>query len=372
MKNKIQNKKNEAILFIQNKSVFEKSNKELKNTSKNSYEKIIYKSKLAFISFVVFIIIIFQLFLNFTLFNKHKTNGINELIAHKSLNIEENYFQEDNNQEKLEEIDVDILNSIKDKLGDYIEMKPDEQRFFNGLIRKYKPKKIVEVGVSAGGSSALILNAIKDIPNAKLYSIDRYNGWFFNHTKSKGWLVNEKFPELMNKWTLYIGKNAAEVMESIGNNIDLAFIDTFHLTPGEMINWLEVLPFLKEEAIVVFHDAFLMFQETQPANSKNNYSNNQLLCYIRGTLILPSYGDEIFSRNIGATKLDKNQKKYYKHYFMALGNLWEGFPEEKDIEILRNHFKKYYNEKLIEIFDNAVKKNRARKARGIIRTIYFD
>ena len=45
MKNKIQNKKNEAILFIQNKSVFEKINKELKNTSKNSYEKIIYKSK---------------------------------------------------------------------------------------------------------------------------------------------------------------------------------------------------------------------------------------------------------------------------------------------------------------------------------------
>jgi len=51
MKNKIQNKKNEAILFIQNKSVFEKNNKELKNTSKNSYEKIIYKSKLAFILF---------------------------------------------------------------------------------------------------------------------------------------------------------------------------------------------------------------------------------------------------------------------------------------------------------------------------------
>lgn len=37
-----------------------------------------------------------------------------------------------------------------------------------------------------------------------------------------------------------------------------------HVTPGEMLNWLEVLPFLKEEAIVVFHDIFVMFTEKQP------------------------------------------------------------------------------------------------------------
>ena len=57
---------------------------------------------------------------------------------------------------------------------------------------------------------------------------------------------------------------------------------------------------------------------------------------------------------------------------MALGNLWEGFPEEKDINILREYFKKYYNDKLVEIFDDAVKKNRARLEKGIIKTIYFD
>ena len=369
MRNKLQIKKNESNLLLQNKGILKKNDKLYKYVYKNSFEKGICRAKLVYFFFIISIIIIFQLFLNFAFFNKAKSNGY---ITHESGKIEENYFEEDNKQEKLEEIDTDILNSIQDRLGNVIEIKPDEQKFFHGLLRKYKPKKIVEIGVSGGGSSALILNAIKDIPNAKLYSIDRYHGWFFNHTKPKGWLVNEKFPEFLDKWTLYIGKDAAEVMETIGNNIDLAFIDTVHLTPGEMLNWLEVLPFLKEEAIVVFHDAFLMFTEGRPMNSKGNYSNNQLLCYIRGTLILPSYGDEIFSRNIGAIKLDKNQKKYYKHYFLALGNLWEGFPEEKDIEILREYFKKYYNEKLVEIFDDAVKKNRARKEKGIIRTINFD
>ena len=363
MKRKI--KKNEEFTLIPKEKVFFDKGKRKKNFS---------KSKLIHFLIIIFIIILIQLFLNFTFFHKTKEAKRNNIGYSKPINynlIHEDNIK-DNIKEKLEEIDVNILNSIQDRIEKYIELKPDEQKFFNGLIRKYKPKKLVEIGVSAGGSSALILNAIKDIPNAKLYSIDRYHGWFFNHTKPKGWLVDEKFPEFKDKWSMYIGKDAAEVMENIGNNIDLVFIDTVHLTPGEMLNWLEVLPFLKEEAIVVLHDTFMMFSQGFPIYNKKNYSNNQLLCYIRGTLILPSYGDEVFSRNIGAIKLDKNQKNYYEQYFMALGNQWEGFPEEKDINILREYFKKYYNDKLVEIFDNAVKKNRARLEKGIIRTINFD
>ena len=68
----------------------------------------------------------------------------------------------------------------------------------------------------------------------------------------------------------------------------------------------------------------------------------------------------MFSRNIGAIKLSKNQNKYYKQYFLALGNQWEYFPNEKDITYLREFYKKYYGEKLVEIYDDAVEKNRQR------------
>ena len=79
----------------------------------------------------------------------------------------------------------------------------------------------------------------------------------------------------MNKWTIYAGVNTAEVIEKIGNNIDFAFIDTVHWCPGEMLNWLEILPFLKEEAVVVFHDAFLMFFNDRINDRRTiNYSNN--------------------------------------------------------------------------------------------------
>ena len=53
------------------------------------------------------------------------------------------------------------------------------------MVRKFKPKKLVEIGVSGGGTAALMLNAIKDIPDAKLYSIDRAKGWNRNPTQIK-------------------------------------------------------------------------------------------------------------------------------------------------------------------------------------------
>ncbi len=131
-------------------------------------------------------------------------------------------------------------------------------RYFNGVLRKVKPQKVIEIGVSRGGSAVLILNAIKDIQGAKLYSIEKDKICYKNKDKKSGFLVEEKFPELMKNWKLFLGGVTAEFIESIGDGIDLAFIDTMHVTPGEMLDFLMILPFLKNEAIVVFHHAFFL------------------------------------------------------------------------------------------------------------------
>lgn len=228
----------------------------------------------------------------------------------------------------------------------------------NGLIRKIKPKKIVEIGVSRGGSAALILNAIKDVEGSKLFSIDKSYYCYKKKHKKTGFIVEEKFPELLDKWTLYIGRLTSEFIETIGNDIDFVFIDTMHITPGEMLDWLMVLPFLKNEAIVVFHDAFFLYYNKRVTKYKLHTSNNQLLCYIRGELILPQYGDSIFFRNIGALKLAPEQNKYYYQYFLALGSQWEYMPSENDLKLMRDFFMKYYGKNYIEIFDDALKKNK--------------
>ena len=261
---------------------------------------------------------------------------------------------------KIEEFDKEILLPIQPYLEGYIETTKEEQKFLNGLIRKIKPKKVVEIGIAAGGTSALILNAIKDIRDAKLISIDVNKNYYRNRSKLSGFIVEEKFRQLMNKWEKYTGGIVSEFIENIGNNIDLVYIDTVHVTPGEMINFLEILPFLKEEAIIVLHDTFPMFSNNLILKQLINFSNNQILCYTRGELILPSYYNNTFTMNIGAVKLNKKQQLYHTQYFLALGTQWHYLPSEREIIILENFFKKYYEAKCVKMFNDAVEKNKQR------------
>ena len=304
-----------------------------------------------YLAYKYIIFLIFTLIsINFIFLKRNEKYLLNDFKN----NVDSNQF------EIIEEINSALLLLIQNKLNNSIWLSSKEQNFLFGIIRRFKPKKILEIGVSAGGSSAVILNAIKDLPNSKLYSIDKNKEWYLNHSKFTGWAAKNYFPELIENWSLYAGGNPSEFIEKIGNNIDLVFIDTAHYTPGEMINFLEVLPFLKEEAIVVIHDIYLIFVGNYKHKKYRNYSNNQLICYIRGKLILPSYDDKLFNINIGAVKLDKNQKKYLMQYFMALGNQWDYFPQERDITIFRDHFMKYYDKKFVEIYDDAIAKNRYR------------
>jgi predicted O-methyltransferase YrrM len=296
------------------------------------------------------------LYRNFYENNFEKDKEFDNRYIKENINLK-NKFTNFNNT-SLETTDLNILQIIENEIKGFVEILPEEQKFFHGLIRSIKPRKIVEIGVSSGGSSVLILNAIKDIKGAKLFSIDRSIICYKDKSKKTGHLVKDKFPELMNKWTLYTGGITSEFIETIGDGIDFAFIDTVHITPGEMLDWLMVLPFLKNESIVVFHDAFFLYHNERVTKEKLHTSNNQLLCYIRGQLILPQYGNSTFFRNIGALKLAPNQNNYYYQYFLALGIQWEFMPTEKEIKLMRNFFLKYYGEKYAEIFDDAVEKNK--------------
>ena len=225
----------------------------------------------------------------------------------------------------------------------------NQREFLNGVIRKFRPKKIVEIGVNNGGGSCIILNAIQDIENAHLYSIDLSDG---SHI---GRCVKKLFPQFLNKWTLFKGDVAAKFMEQIGNDIDMVFIDSAHLEPGEILDFIMTLPFLKEEAIVGFHD--IANQINDKLNSRDEWAPYIIYNVIRGKSYLPS-GDTLLKHDIGIRILDKNQKRYHQDYFRALGGQWQYFPKEKHIELITEYFKKYYDNNCSLIFKEAVEFNR--------------
>ena len=117
----------------------------------------------------------------------------------------------------------------------------------------------------------IYLNNIVTNFNISVYSIDNNRNCYKLNSKNTGFLVKEKFPNLINKWELHTGGYTSEFIENIGYNIDLVYIDTVHYIPGEMFNWLEISPLLKEETFVVLHDTFFIYKKN--STKIVNYSN---------------------------------------------------------------------------------------------------
>ena len=235
-----------------------------------------------------------------------------------------------NKPEKFENEIVDEINDILNiKLVQektISEMSYLERCFLNGIIRQTKPKKILELGVSAGGSSAIILNAIKDFDNAKLYSIDYSKKWYRDNSKNTGFIIDEKFSNLKNKWKLYTEGTAAKFMDEIGGEIDLCLIDTMHVNPGEFLDFLIVLPYLnKENAILIFHDIALHYFR------KHSLTNGILFSCLKGKKITFNEGNWNKFSNIGAVILDENVKDNILDYLYLLTLPWQYLPSYNDI-----------------------------------------
>jgi predicted O-methyltransferase YrrM len=246
--------------------------------------------------------------------------------------------------------EINNLNGIPQKVLDASEMSPTERNFLNSLILRYKPQKILEIGVAAGASSAIILNAIKNIPDAKLFSVDLNTKYYRNNKLSTGYIV-DLLQNLKSKWELYTGELVYNFIDTIGENIDFCLIDTVHMVPGEILDFLSVYPYLKNNCIVVLHDiTFHTWMECQ-----NNYVNGILYSCIEGKKIIPDTLSEDFYYtlikrnqhlsfpNIGAVVLEKDLSKDALWNIINLLTLeWRYQLSEKDIIGLNNHFGKFF------------------------------
>lgn len=262
---------------------------------------------------------------------------------------------------KPEKFENEVLNQINDILDIKItkskltsEMTYLERYFLNGIVRQTKPKKILELGVSAGGSSAIILNAIKDFDNAKLYSVDYNTKLYYDNSKNTGFIIDEKFSNLKNKWSLYTGGTAAKFIEEIGGEIDLCLIDTMHVNPGEFLDFLIVLPYLKKNAILILHDIALHYN----GNERHSITNCILFSCLRGKKL--SFNEGLWNSfaNIGAVILDENIKDNILDYLYLLTLPFEYLPTDNDILECQKLFSKHYKQDLVDKFINIMLVNK--------------
>jgi predicted O-methyltransferase YrrM len=275
-----------------------------------------------------------------------------------------------------------ILNQLDNSYTEVSEMSPGQRAFLNALILRNKPKKLLELGVSAGGSSIIILNSIKDFSESRLYSVDLNDKWYRDTEKRTGFFV-DNYSHLKSKWELFTGGLALNFLDKItwGGGIDFCLIDTVHTNPGEIFDVLMVLPFLEENATIVFHDTTLHTRYSLMKKyllGERAITNNLLMSSITGKKILQgNYEGEYFS-NIAGIKINKNTKENIFEIFNLLMIRWYYIPTEKQEQEIISWFDKYYNEyyinylkkvfsyqKIISVNDNRYK----HKMKEIIKKI---
>lgn len=258
---------------------------------------------------------------------------------------------------------ADGENAVLDRIGGeyrkFSEMSLLERQFLNSLVLRHKPKKILELGVSAGASAVIILNSIRDDDGAVLHSVDYSRQYYRNPSLRSGFVV-DAYPDLRAKHRLHTGGLALEFMEEIGGGIDFCFIDTKHRLPGEVLDYLMVLPYLKPDCVVVFHDT----QLHTSVQGRNCIATCLMMSAVKGEkmgCVVPfdprnfetgvsrsndGEGDgesnmRVFA-NIGGVRLTGDAAANAWDVFNLLTLPWDYSPPEDDIRKMDEWFSRHY------------------------------
>lgn len=212
--------------------------------------------------------------------------------------------------------------SLEENSG--MEMTPAESRFLLELFMRKKPAKILEVGVAAGGTSALLLKNMAG--SQRLYSIDLATSYYRSPDKSCCYLVEEKCTEEeRSRHTLITGYDIIQIYDRLGKDFDFVILDTTHHLPGELLTYIVVNKLLAPDAIIVLHDIslhlFLAKREMAKMTEfhKRAFATNVLLAVVASRhKFLP----EMEMPNIGAFVADEQSAHEIGNLFLALTLPW--------------------------------------------------
>ena len=225
------------------------------------------------------------------------------------------------------------------------EMEPSELGFLCGLLRKFRPKKLMEVGIAAGGTSVVICDCVQKLGiETELYFVDLGERYYRDETKSSGYLLDEC--HIGVNYTRLLGQVVASRLEEIGHGIDFLILDTMHIMPGENLDFLACLPYMKEGAIVVLHDTALHLRE----NFKNAFATSILFQTVTGCKFI---NNQDSYPNIAAFQVTEDTYRYVSDVFAGLMIPWQYMPEEKQLLAYERKLSQHYPKECIRIFEQA-------------------
>ena len=124
------------------------------------------------------------------------------------------------------------------------------------LVRAFRPKLIVETGVSSGSSSYAILQALHKNGRGVLYSIDYPDAWSEKQKaaeKESGWIVPDN---LRYRWKFYLGRSQSILPGLLSHlrEIGIFFHDSEHTYKNMWFEYNLAWNYIKKEGLLLSHD----------------------------------------------------------------------------------------------------------------------
>ena len=242
------------------------------------------------------------------------------------------------------------------------EMSEFDSAFLCGALKTFRPKKILEVGVAGGATTAIILQTLENLGEPyEMHSVDVWEK-FFDNARPMGFMAmfaKEKiFGELRGTHEFHLGKILPQVIDEIGGGIDLVVLDTMHILPGEALDFIAVLPYLKSGSVVILHDVALNQVPNRSYENGESHATGVLFSAVTAEKFLNFNEQPLFRYpNIGAFKVSERTVEHIDNVFLSLILRWKYLPPEKEIVAYRRLYRRFYPAALCEIFQEAIDMN---------------
>lgn len=262
-------------------------------------------------------------------------------------------------------IELKTLNKEDEFINEYqnySELTSFEKMFLLGLIYEKKPKKILEIGTAAGATTAYIWKYIDEMGlKSETYSVD-LNTKMWNNSGMDTGFVAKKYLEnnsIKENRKLMFGVIIPDVINKIGKDIDFLILDTVHVLPGEILDFLVCLPYLSDGAIVVMHDVGLNhIGATDPKDAAafgTSFATKLLFDVVSADKYYMSDSNNPGGLpNIAAFQVTEETRKNIIDVFSILSITWQYVPNKsmfsKYLSSISNTYNKACIETLIRVY----------------------
>lgn len=210
--------------------------------------------------------------------------------------------------------------------AEYIRRRPEwvggsishyDAKFLSGLLQHIAPKRVVEIGVASGWSSAVILRSLGAVhkDGFSLTGIDLFEDFYLDKSKKTGGAVSIVEPTLVKNYNLITGMLAIDGAEELFG-VEFLFIDAHHMHPWATIDLLSMLPALKKDCWVALHDVNMCVVPKNKHQNRGPY-------YLYNLWPDKKINSTQIPSMIGAVNLERDPIEYVPNLVELLYTPWE-------------------------------------------------